>query len=556
MDKEQAAEEVEKDAAATGLVVEPALDEADEDETEYELSWSERLGGLALRRRRLFFWLTLGLATVLRLGRLGERSVWYDESFSLTLASKDLPTLLTGTANQHHPPLGYLVLDVWLRVFGNSPYVGRLLAAGFGIAFVAVVYGLAKEMFGSRTALVAMGFAAVSPFQILYSQEVRHYSLEALLGTGLVWSFYRAWRRNTSRAWAIFGLLIILAIYNLYYSLLGVAALDFFCLGLLVDERRRSGSWPTRRLTGWLAANVAAGLAYAPWSLVLLNEAGQVKKAYWIETPNPLEVFRLTNVLLLNATNLTVGPLLTLAGLLLGPIITIFLLNALRFRLRRGELGLQRRSFEIALLLAYWWLPVGLALVISYVFAPIYLERSLIGFAAPVYILLGRAIQTARRPALWLLLLGPTIIVLLGSLYSYYFSREYTTHYENEQAVAHIGAAYQRGDLTLHSNKLSYQPFDYLHAPGPQFLAPEEPNNLHDDTTPDSLKAVGMAFTPVSQVLDTAPANGRIWFVRTDPQPGQHAAYLDDMEQQLAARQYRVLERWEYWGGVLILYGK
>ena len=126
----------------------------------------------------------------------------------------------------------------------------------------------------------------------------------------------------------------------------------------------------------------------------------------------------------------------------------------------------------------------------------------------------------------------------------------------NEQAVAHIEAAYQRGDLTLHSNKLSYQPFDYLHAPGPQFLAPEEPNNIHDDTTTDSLKAVGMAFTPVSQILDRTPATGRIWFVRTDPQPGQHTEYLDSMEQQIVERQYHPLERWEYQGGVLVLYGK
>ena len=434
MAEEQTPSESEKETNPTGLAVESPVPDADaaedQQETEYHLSWSERLGLLALRRRRILFWLILGLTAILRLGRLGERSVWYDESFSLTLATKDLPTLLTGTANQHHPPLGYLLLDGWLRLVGNSTYSGRLLAALFGIAFVATVYGLAKEMFGSRTALLAMSFAAVSPFQILYSQEVRHYSLEALLGTGLVWSFYRAWRRNTGRAWAIFGGLIALSIYNLYYSLLGVAALDFFFLGLLIYERRQSGRWQWRRWTGWLVANVIAALSYTPWSLVLLNEAGQVKKSYWIQTPNPLEVFRLTNILLLNATNLTVGPLLTLAGLLLGPIITLFLLNALRFRLRRGELGLQRRSFEIALLLTYWWLPVGLALLISYVFAPIYLERSLIGFAAPVYILLGRAIQTARRPALWLLLLVPMIIVLLGSLYSYYFSREYTTHYE------------------------------------------------------------------------------------------------------------------------------
>ncbi len=539
--------------SATEPVEEPP---AETEEEEYRLSWSENLGFFALHHRRLLFWLILSLAAVLRLGRLGARSVWYDESFSLTLANRDLPTLLTGTAYQHHPPLGYLLLDGWLRLFGDSVYAGRLLSVLFGVGFVAVVYGLARDMFGSRTALLAMLFGALAPFQIAYSQEVRHYSLEALLGGWLVWSFYNGWRRNTPLAWLQFTLAGILALYNLYYSILGLAALDFFFVGYLLYNRRVNGHWQLNRFKGWFFANLAMAAAFAPWSLVLLNEAKQVSKSYWIPVPNPLEIFRLTNVYLLNATNLTTGPLLTLAALILGPLITLFLFNALRFRLRRGEKGQKRRSFEISLLLTYWFVPALLALGLSYLVAPLYLERSLIGFAAPCYILLARVIQTARRPALWFGLIIPALVVLLGSLGTYYFSEEYTTHYENEQAVAHIRAAYQPGDITIHTNKLSYQPFQYLKAAGPQYLAPEEPNNIHNDTTPESLKALGMAFTPVPDIIGQIQAGGRIWFVVDAPQPGQTFDYLTGLQQQITASHYKQTRSWDFWNGQVLLFEK
>ncbi len=529
------------------------LENADDPELIYEPTWSEQLGELVLEYKWWLFGLVMLLAAGLRLWRLDYRSIWYDESFSLTLASRDLATLLSGTANDYHPPLYYILLGGWTRLLGDNVYSGRLLSALAGVGFVAVVYGLAKELFGSRTALLAALFAAVAPFQILYAQEVRHYSLQALLGTATVWAFYRAWRRGGWLYWGLFALAWVLSLYNLYFSIFGLLLINLFFVAAILDRRRTSAGWDWPRIKGWVGANLAIGLLYAPWALVLIQRVGQVQKSYWIDKPNPLEFFRLTNVFLVNATNLTTDPLWTVSGLLLGTLVTVFLLNALRFRLRRGEKGQHRRSFEVALLMTVWLGVVLLVLAISYLFAPIYLERSLLGVSALFYILLARVIQTARRPAFWLLLIVPGLVVLLGSLYFYYFSADYTTHYENEQALAHLRASYRQGDLTLHSSKLSYQPFAYLKAPGPQFLAPEEPGNIHDDLSAPTLTAIGMSYTPVPQALAQVPANGRVWLVRTDPQPGQTAQYLDSIQQQIATR-YTLSEKWEYRGGILFLY--
>ena len=43
---------------------------------------------------------------LLRLYRLGEQSLWYDETVSAYLASLDIPGLISHTAGDIHPP-GY-----------------------------------------------------------------------------------------------------------------------------------------------------------------------------------------------------------------------------------------------------------------------------------------------------------------------------------------------------------------------------------------------------------------------------------------------------------------
>ena len=71
---------------------------------DYESNWSERLGDFAITYKWWLFGAVMLLATFLRLWQLDFRSVWYDESFSLTLASRDIPTIINGTANDYPPP--------------------------------------------------------------------------------------------------------------------------------------------------------------------------------------------------------------------------------------------------------------------------------------------------------------------------------------------------------------------------------------------------------------------------------------------------------------------
>lgn len=493
------------------------------------------------------------VALGLRVFRLGYRSVWYDESFSIILARQDPATLINGTAHDYHPPLFYLLLSGWLKLFGEDILVVRLFSALLGVGGVLMVYWLAKALFGPKTALWAALFAAIAPFQVLYSQEVRMYSLQFLLGGWLCLTFYRAFRRDSWQDWAWFGAAAILSLYNLYFSIFGLFALDLFFVVVLLYEWRVLKVLQKAKIGRWLATNLAVAALYLPWLFVLLGQASRVKNSYWIALPNPLEIFRLLDVFLYNATNLTVDPPYDLAGLLMAVFLLIFMLQSLRFRLRRGEKGRTRRSFEILLLLAYWVIPVLTVLILSYVFTPLYLERSLIAFAVPVYILLARVVQTARPPNFWPLLLVLTLALALLSLYFYFFTDDYTVHYDSTSASAYLAQNYKSGDIVIHSNKLSYLPFIYLKAPGPQFVVPEEPGNPHDDLSSETKQAIGLEYTPVEQAVTRLKAGSRVWLVLTPPQPGQ-TNYQERVVKGFLDQRYGLPTLRSFYGTAVFLY--
>ncbi len=137
----------------------------------------------------VLIWIVL-LALVLRLARLGFQPLWWDEGWSLYFATSDPGAMLQLTAVDIHPPLYYLLLHVWIGLFGPSPISVRLLSVLIGVAAVPLIYLAGRRLFGQRVpadsagkvGLLAALLLAISPFHIYYSQEVRMYGLVTLLG--------------------------------------------------------------------------------------------------------------------------------------------------------------------------------------------------------------------------------------------------------------------------------------------------------------------------------------------------------------------------------------
>src|SRR5205807_824369 len=125
-----------------------------------------------------------------------------------------------------------------------------------------------------KTGLTAALIAALAPFYVQYSQEVRMYALLGLLLIAATWCFIRGWRTNKAMYWIAFGILAGLSMYAQQ-----LAGFYLVALGLIPFLLRRRDQMIRIILSAGLAM-----LIYLPW---LINLPSQFSKigAYWIPKP-------------------------------------------------------------------------------------------------------------------------------------------------------------------------------------------------------------------------------------------------------------------------------
>jgi len=195
--------------------------------------------------RCALFVFVLALAAFLRFYCLTCSSLWHDEGNSWAVAQRSLEQIARDAAADIHPPGYYWMLKFWSGLFGFSAGGIRSLSALSGILTVAVVYKTALEItFGTEKkqhefALLASFLAAVSPFQVFYSQEARMYALLALEGTALMWALLALRRRVAEQ-----GLSSSIAGYAVLYLLAAAAGLwTHYIFGVLIVAAAGTAVW-------------------------------------------------------------------------------------------------------------------------------------------------------------------------------------------------------------------------------------------------------------------------------------------------------------------------
>jgi mannosyltransferase len=122
----------------------------------------------------------------LRVYQLGQKSFWYDEACSISFACRDIWSIFS----DHYllRPLYFVFLNVWSHLFGVNEIIIRMPSVIFGVLSVLLIYKLGKELFGSKTGLIAAFLLTFSYYHIVWCQQARNYSLLVVLS--LASSFY------------------------------------------------------------------------------------------------------------------------------------------------------------------------------------------------------------------------------------------------------------------------------------------------------------------------------------------------------------------------------
>jgi 4-amino-4-deoxy-L-arabinose transferase-like glycosyltransferase len=209
------------------------------------------LVSLALRTRQLNFY------------------YWIDEAISVGISSHPLAQLPHLLREDGSPPLYYLLLHVWMQVFGHDEVATHWLSLVFALITVPVSYWGGSSLFGRRAGLMSAILAAGVPFITSYAQETRMYSLLLLLSLLVAISFVHAFVFARRRYLPLFSLSMAAALYTHNWALfMGVATFIafLFCVWQAPEHRR------VLLRDGLIGFGLAA-LLYVPWLPTLLYQA-------------------------------------------------------------------------------------------------------------------------------------------------------------------------------------------------------------------------------------------------------------------------------------------
>ena len=224
-------------------------------------------------KRNIPLVLILVVAFALRAYRLGHIPMWEDELWTAYRSGIPLFSMLRQLSGfPIHPPLYYLLLNLWVKCFGISEFALRLPSVLFSVLSVFFILKLGELLYDRRTGLCAAILLTVSPFNIYYAQEAKVYMASWTLGLISFWLFVRLtkeFRKTDLTAY------MAVAIASLYVSYVGL--IYCFIQGVALFFFRKPQ--PRRK---WLLTYLFILVAYVPWLWFFFNQRGTWTAIRWI----------------------------------------------------------------------------------------------------------------------------------------------------------------------------------------------------------------------------------------------------------------------------------
>jgi mannosyltransferase len=233
----------------------------------------------------------LGVAASVACYAWTRSDLWLDEALSVEIARLPLADIPDALELDGAPPLYYLLLHVWIELFGDGDVAVRSMSAVCALGTLPLAWAAGRRLGGDVTARAALLLVASSPFTIRYATEARMYSLVLLLVLGGWLAVHRALERPGVGRLAVVAVLAGLLVLTHYWALYLLAVTAGLLL-LAAWLRRRSASPDARPLGAdpalrtLAAVVVGPAVALAVWSPVFLYQLGHTGTP-WGEPASP-----------------------------------------------------------------------------------------------------------------------------------------------------------------------------------------------------------------------------------------------------------------------------
>ena len=340
------------------------------------------------------------LALLLRLFNL-DQSFWLDEAAQAMASARSLSEqwqLLT----DFQPPFYYYLVHFWM-IGGSSEWWLRLISVLIGVANVYVIFLLGKTVKNEKMGLLAAFLLAIAPYHVYYSQELRMYSLAALLASLQIYFLIK-------QRWIWHTLVVIACFYTFYLLPL-----------MLVVEFLYIFRYEKKNLRLWLISVFVSLLVFAFWMPQFLKQfsSGVNLPNIWPEwrnlsSPGFWKAFPLTYAKFVLGRITFTNKYFYAALVLLSGMFIIPLLSK-TFRLKN----------QLVDLLAFWLIvPIICAWIISF-WVPVNGPWRLLFTLPAMYLLLAVGIERINDHRFKSVLATGVVIISLFGTYLYYSNPQF-----------------------------------------------------------------------------------------------------------------------------------
>jgi mannosyltransferase len=350
-------------------------------------------------------------------------SFWMDEGLSVGISSHALMDIPGVLRQDGSPPLYYMLLHVWMDLFGRSETAVHWLSLTAALLTIPAAMWAGWSLWGKRAGYVGAVLCSLVPFLTAYGEEARMYALMALFALLTSACFVHAFvyrRRGYLVGFALGQTLMLYShSWGIFFGVGAFLALAYLWWAAPSEERRGL-------LKDGALAFGAAAVLYLPWVPTLLYQA-QHTAAPWANKPRfgvPIQIAR--DVLG------GYGPAVTL--LLAGGFGISALFAAHK---ARGE----RERLSVWVLIAIPLATFALAWLLSQI-SPAWASRYFAAAVGPLLLLLALGLSRAGR-------LG---LVALAILCVFWIKpTQYVDGYKSDvrDIGAEVGAQMRPGDLVL-----------------------------------------------------------------------------------------------------------
>ncbi len=391
------------------------------------------------RKLILFYSILTGLGLLIRLYRIGQESLWFDETLSVFFARQPFWISLDRMIEEglHHSPLFYILLRPFMQI-DQLELSARLLSALLGTLAIPLMGWIVQELVSPFGGILAAAIIAFNPYHVWYSREARMYTLMFLASAGAMLCFLRIVRDQPNwKHWA--GLVFFTSIaINTHHFGFYLPLIQFVFIVLTLRKNYLI-------LRKWVLAMFLSGLTFVPW-IIYVVRTGQF---YGSSASTRAAV--LTD-LLKTFWNFTLGYTIQ---------VTLFVVVGLVIFGMLALKGLQTITGTTRKLLLIWLLLPPLLTFLISLRLPLYMDRYLIISMPPLIVLVAAGLASLKPIALQAGLIAAVGVVTLFSTARVYFDDSIYERADWRGVSAQLSVEAQAGRdmiLTLqYQDLLSYQ---------------------------------------------------------------------------------------------------